>query len=53
MYYLGIAHFEASKQAKDRLKERQESKQALQKALALNVQADLATDAKRVLTELE
>jgi tetratricopeptide (TPR) repeat protein len=44
LYYLGMAHY--------RLKRPEESKQALQKALALNLSPQLAAEAKRVLAEL-
>ena len=45
LYYLGMAYY--------RLKEWQESKDALERALALNVPPKLADDAKRLLAELE
>ena len=45
LYYLGIAHY--------RLKETKESKAALQRALALNLQTKLANEARRVLAELK
>jgi tetratricopeptide (TPR) repeat protein len=44
LYYLGIAQFQ--------LKKREESKQALQKALALNLSPKLAEQGKKVLAEL-
>ena len=44
-YYLGLAHY--------RLKERDESKAALQRALALNVQTKFADEARRVISELK
>jgi tetratricopeptide (TPR) repeat protein len=53
MYYLGMAHFQLSKEQKDRVKEQTESKKSLQRALDLNLQANLADDAKRVLTALK
>jgi Flp pilus assembly protein TadD len=43
MFFLGMAH--------DRLKHRGESRQALQRALDLNLRADLAAEARRTLTE--
>jgi tetratricopeptide (TPR) repeat protein len=45
LYYLGMAQY--------RLKARMESKAALQQSLALNVQAKLAEDARRILAELK
>ncbi len=42
-YYLGLAHY--------RLKEKRECQQALQKALAMNLQPTSATEARRILTE--
>lgn len=45
LYYLGMAQF--------RLKERDESKQNLKRALELNLQTDLASEAKRVLADLK
>jgi uncharacterized protein HemY len=44
LYYLGMAHY--------RLKRPEESKQALQKALALNLPPQLAEQARRVIAEL-
>jgi tetratricopeptide (TPR) repeat protein len=44
-YYLGMAQY--------RLKKRAESKEALQRALDLNLKADLATEARRTLAELK
>jgi uncharacterized protein HemY len=44
LYYLGMAHY--------RLKRPEESKQALQKALALNLSPQLAEQARRVLAEI-
>jgi uncharacterized protein HemY len=43
LYYLGMAHY--------RLKQRNESREALQQALALNVPKELADQARRVLAE--
>ncbi len=45
MYYLGMAQYH--------LKNRVQSKTALQRALDLNLSGTLATDAKRVLAELK
>jgi tetratricopeptide (TPR) repeat protein len=45
LYYLGMAQF--------RLKQRAQSKETLQRALALNMPANLATEARRVLAGLE
>jgi putative PEP-CTERM system TPR-repeat lipoprotein len=45
LYYLGMAQYQ--------LKAKAESKAALQQALALNIQAKLAGEARRVLTELK
>jgi len=45
LFYLGMAQYQ--------LKAKAESKAALQQALALNVQAKLAAEAKRVLSELK
>ena len=45
LYYLGMAQYQ--------LKAKAESKAALQQALALNVQAKLADEARRVLAELK
>lgn len=45
LYYLGMAQY--------RLKQRDQSKGTLQRALALNVQPALAEEAKRVLNELK
>lgn len=45
LYYLGKADYQ--------LKLRQESKDALQRALSLNLQANLAADARKVLAELK
>ncbi len=53
MYYLGMAHYQLSKDQKDRLKEQTESKKSLQRALDLQLQANLADDARRVLTALK
>jgi tetratricopeptide (TPR) repeat protein len=44
-YYLGMAHY--------RLKDAKESKEALNTALALNANAKLAPEAKRILAELK
>jgi tetratricopeptide (TPR) repeat protein len=44
MYYLGMAQY--------RLNRRTESRQTLQHALNLNLKADLAVEARRILTEL-
>jgi tetratricopeptide (TPR) repeat protein len=44
MYYLGMAQY--------RLNQRAESKQTLQRAINLNLKADLAADARHILTEL-
>jgi tetratricopeptide (TPR) repeat protein len=44
MYYLGMAHYQ--------LKERKESKAALERVLALNAPPKLAADARRVLAQL-
>jgi tetratricopeptide (TPR) repeat protein len=43
-YYLGMARFQ--------LKQRQECKTALERALALNIQPKLADDAKKILAQL-
>jgi Tfp pilus assembly protein PilF len=45
LYYLGMAQY--------RLKKSAESKEALQRALDLNLRADLATEARRTLAELK
>ncbi len=45
MYYLGMAHY--------RLKEANESKKALQRALALKLETNLAEEANRALAELK
>ena len=50
-YYLGMAHYKMSKK-KDKPAEQKASKTALQRALALNVPTNLATEAKKVLAEL-
>jgi hypothetical protein len=52
LYYLGMAHYQLSKDQKEHLKEKNETKLALQRALDLNVQTKLAEDARRVLAEL-
>jgi hypothetical protein len=44
-YYLGKADYQ--------LKQKQESKDAFQRALALNLESDLAADAQKTLTELK
>jgi hypothetical protein len=44
-YYLGMDYYQ--------LKERNESKKSLQRALALNVPSSMAGEAKRVLGELK
>ena len=44
-YYLGKANFQ--------LKQKQKSKDALQRALALNLRSDMADDARKVLAELK
>lgn len=45
LYYLGKADYQ--------LKQKQESKEALQRALTLNLESDLAADARKVLAELK
>lgn len=45
LYYLGKANYQ--------LKQKQKSKDALQRALALNLRSDLADDARKVLAELK
>jgi len=45
LYYLGMAQY--------RLKQRAQSKETLQRALALNIPANLATEARRALAELK
>jgi tetratricopeptide (TPR) repeat protein len=45
LYYLGKATYQ--------LKQKQESKDALQRALSLNLQSDLAADAQKLLAELK
>jgi tetratricopeptide (TPR) repeat protein len=45
LYYLGKADYQ--------LKQKQESKDALQRALSLNLQSDLAADARKLLAELK
>ncbi len=44
-YYLGLAHY--------RLKQPQQSKAALEKAVSLNLNAELTREARRILTELK
>ena len=44
-FYLGLAHY--------KLKERPQSKEALQRAVALNIQTALATEANRLIAELQ
>jgi Tfp pilus assembly protein PilF len=44
-YYLGMAHYQ--------LKEKAQSKEALQRALSLNLQAKLGDEARRVMIELK
>jgi len=53
MYYLGMSHYKLSQQTKDQPREQRESKAALQRALALNVQSEFAETARRVLSELK
>jgi Tfp pilus assembly protein PilF len=56
MYYLGKAHYQLfllTPEIKGKAKERKESQEALQQALALNVQTKLADDARRLLAELK
>jgi len=45
LFYLGMAQY--------RLKQRNESRQNLQRAVELNLPGELATEAKRVLAELK
>jgi tetratricopeptide (TPR) repeat protein len=45
LYYLGKSEYQ--------LKQKQESKDAFQRALSLNLQADLAADARKLLAELK
>jgi len=45
MYYLGMAHY--------RLQQRKQSKDALQRALSLQVPAKLAEEARKVIGELK
>lgn len=55
LYYLGIAQYQLSKTAAGQQKAayRKESTNALQRALALNLPAKLAEDARKVLAELK